>query len=558
MHRSDVLGFGVTKRQGEMTKRYDAVIIGGGHNGLVCAFYLARAGLKVRILEARAIIGGACVTEEFAPGFRNSTASYTVSLLRPKVIADMRLHDYGYRVVERTISNFFPLANDYLKLGGGTARTQAEFARFSTKDAEVFPAYEAALERVAELLRDLALKTPPNAGGGFTALATAAAQGWPLLGMDIEGQRDVLDLFVKSARDFLDGWYESDAVKAAFGFDAVVGNYASPDSPGSAYVLLHHVFGEVNGKKGTWGHSVGGMGAITQAMAAACRAAGVEISLEAPVAKLLVSGGKAVGVRLVSGEEIATATVAANVGPALLYRRLIDASDLPADFKRRMATYRTGSGTFRMNVALSELPDFSVLPGTVKAEHHTAGIIIAPSLDYMDRAFIDAKTSGWSANPIIEMKLPTTVDDSLAPKGAHIASLFCQQFAPELPSGQSWDDVREDVADHIIASVTAHAPNFAGSVIARQIHSPLDLERKFGLVGGDIFHGRMSLDQLWSARPLLGHGAYRGPITGLYMCGSGTHPGGGVTGAPGHNAAHAILADRSIWRRRYNAPHHSA
>ena len=536
-----------------MTKGYDAVIIGGGHNGLVCAFYLARAGLKVRILEARDIIGGACVTEEFAPGFRNSTASYTVSLLRPKVIADMRLVDYGYRVIERTISNFFPLENDYLKLGGGTARTQAEFARFSKKDAATFPAYEAALERVAELLRDLTLKTPPNAGGGLPALAAAAAQGWPLLGMDLEGQRDVLDLFVKSARDFLDGWYESDAVKAAFGFDAVVGNYASPDTPGSAYVLLHHVFGEVNGKKGSWGHSVGGMGAITQAMAAACRTVGVEISLESPVAKLLVSGGKTVGVKLVSGEEIAAPIIAANVGPAVLYRQLVDTSDLPADFNRRMATYRTGSGTFRMNVALSELPDFSVLPGTAKAEHHTAGIIIAPSLDYMDRAFTDAKTSGWSAKPIIEMKLPTTVDDSLAPKGAHIASLFCQQFAPELPDGQSWDDVREQVADHIIASVTAHAPNFAGAVIARQIHSPLDLERKFGLIGGDIFHGRMSLDQLWSARPLLGFGAYRGPITGLYMCGSGTHPGGGVTGAPGHNAAQEILADRSMlarWRRR--------
>jgi phytoene dehydrogenase-like protein len=407
-------------------------------------------------------------------------------------------------------------------------------------------------------LRDLALKTPPNAGGGLGALAAAATQGWPLLGMDIEGQRDVLDLFVKSARDFLDGWYESAAVKAAFGFDSIVGNYASPDTPGSAYVLLHHVFGEVNGRKGAWGHAVGGMGAITTAMAAACRGVGVEISLEAPVERVLVAGGKAVGVRLASGAEIAAGTVVANVGPALLFRAMVDASDLPAAFNRRMATYRTGSGTFRMNVALSELPDFSVLPGSAIAEHHTAGIIIAPSLDYMDRAFTDAKQHGWSSEPIIEMKLPSTVDDSLAPKGLHVASLFCQQFAPELLPGadgraRSWDDVRETVADHIIATVTAHAPNFARSVIARQIHSPLDLERKFGLVGGDIFHGRMSLDQLWSARPLLGAGDYRTPIAGLYMCGSGTHPGGGVTGAPGHNAAREVLADRSLlarWRRR--------
>lgn len=529
--------------------RYDALIIGGGHNGLTCAFYLARAGLKVRILEARDIIGGACVTEEFAPGFRNSTASYTVSLLRPKVIRDMKLSDHGFRIIERTISNFFPLENDYLKLGGGTARTQAEFARFSKKDAETFPAYETALEGVADVLRDISLKTPPNAGGGLRALLAAAAQGRPLLGLSVEAQRDLLDLFVKSARDFLDGWYKSDAVKAAFGFDAVVGNYASPDTPGSAYVLLHHVFGEVNGKKGLWGHSVGGMGAITQAMAKACTLAGVEISLESPVEKLLVDNGRATGVRLASGQELTAPIVAANVGPALLYRRLIDETDLPADFVRRMATYRTGSGTFRMNVALCELPDFSVLPGKERAEHHTAGIIIAPSLDYMDRAYTDAKRDGWSKQPIIEMKLPTTVDDSLAPPGKHIASLFCQQFAPELPAGKSWDDVREQVADHIIDTVTQHAPNFRTSILARQIHSPLDLERKFGLISGDIFQGRMSLDQLWAARPLLGHGDYRGPLQGLYMCGSGTHPGGGVTGAPGHNAAHEILADRSFLGR---------
>jgi phytoene dehydrogenase-like protein len=532
---------------------YDALIIGGGHNGLTCAFYLARAGLKVRILEARDVIGGACVTEEFAPGFRNSTASYTVSLLRPQVIADMKLETHGFRIIERTISNFFPLENDYLKLGGGMARTQAEFARFSAKDAETFPAYETALEGVADVLRDISLKTPPNAGGGIRALLAAAAQGRPLLGLSVEAQRDLLDLFVKSARDFLDGWYESDAVKAAFGFDAVVGNYASPDTPGSAYVLLHHVFGEVNGKKGMWGHSVGGMGAITQAMAKACTLAGVEISLESPVEKLLVANGRATGVRLASGQELTAPVIAANVGPALLYRRLVDQSDLPADFVRRMATFRTGSGTFRMNVALSELPDFSVLPGKERAEHHTAGIIIAPSLDYMDRAYTDARLGGWSKQPIVEMKLPTTVDDSLAPPGKHIASLFCQQFAPDLPDGQSWDDVRDEVADHIIDTVTQHAPNFRASIIATQVHSPLDLERKFGLIGGDIFHGRMSLDQLWAARPLLGHGDYRGPLKGLYMCGSGTHPGGGVTGAPGHNAAHEILADRSLlgrFRRR--------
>jgi phytoene dehydrogenase-like protein len=529
-----------------MTTKYDALIIGGGHNGLVCAFYLARAGMKVRVLERRHIVGGAAVTEEFHPGFRNSTASYTVSLLRPQVIKDMRLHERGWQIKERTISNFFPHEGGYLKLGGGTARTQAEFARFSKKDAETFPAYEEALERVAEVLRDMALKTPPNAGGGLRALLAAASQGRRLAGMSIEAQRDVMDLFVKSARDFLTRWYENPYIQAAFGFDAVVGNYASPDTPGSAYVLLHHVFGEINGKKGMWGHSVGGMGAITQYMAEACVEAGVEISLEAPVAKVLVDGKKVTGVKLESGEEIAADVVASNAGPALLYRQLVDRADMPAEFAKRMDHYKAGSGTFRMNVALSELPDFTVLPGKEKAEHHTAGIIISPTLDYMDKAFTDAKARGWSDEPIVEMKLPTSVDDTLAPPGQHIASLFCQQFAPVLPDGRSWDDEREKAADVIIDTVTKHAPNFRKSILGVQIHSPLDLERKFGLIGGDIMHGHMSLDQLWAARPVLGHGDYRGPIKGLYMCGAGTHPGGGVTGAPGHNAAHEILRDRSV------------
>ncbi|GGZ93939.1 phytoene desaturase family protein [Novosphingobium arvoryzae] len=528
-----------------MTKTYDALIIGGGHNGLTCAFYLAKAGMRVRVLERRAVVGGAAVTEEFHPGFRNSTASYTVSLLRPKVIADMKLHEHGYRVIERTISNFFPFENDYLKLGGGQGRTEAEFARFSAADAAAYPQYDAALEKVANVLRDLSMQIPPNVGGGLSALVAAAKQGWPMAQMDLSVQRDLLDIFTKSARDFLDGWFEDDRVKTAFAFDAVVGNFAGVSTPGSAYVLLHHVFGEVNGKPGAWGHAVGGMGAITQAMARACEAAGVEISLESPVAKVLVDGGKVRGVKLESGEEIAATIVASNAGPALLYRQLVDPSDLDDDFKRRIKGYKTCSGTFRMNVALSELPDFSVLPGKAQAEHHTAGIIIAPGLDYMDRAFTDAQQHGWSKKPIVEIMLPSTVDDSLAPPGQHVASLFCQQFDPKV----DWDTHREAVADLIIDTVNDHAPNFKASVIARQIHSPLDLERKFGLIGGDIMHGTMGIDQLWAARPVLGHGDYRGPIKGLYMCGAGTHPGGGVTGAPGHNAAHAILADRPLLRK---------
>lgn len=536
-----------------MTNRYDALIIGAGHNGLVCAFYLARAGLKVRMLERRGVVGGAAVTEEFHPGFRNSVASYTVSLLQPRVIADMRLAQRGYRVVERPIANFLPQGDGrYLKLGGGLARTQAEFGKFSARDAETLPAYYAALERVADVLRGLALKPPPNVGEGWRALLAGALQGRGLAKLPLEQKRDVLDLFAKSATGFLGTWFESEAIKAAFGFDAVVGNYASPDTPGSAYVLLHHVFGEVNGKRGAWGHVIGGMGTITRIMADTCREYGVEISVESPVARLLVDGNRVAGVRLESGEEIVAPRVIANVGPKVLYGHMIAGADLPADFRRRIKGYSVGSGTFRMNVALSELPRFACLPEP--GEHHQAGIVIAPTLAYMDRAFLDAKRHGWSRQPIVEMLIPSTVDDSLAPPGQHVASLFCQQFAPELPakedgSARDWDAEEGAAADTVIDTVEAHAPGFRASILGRQVLSPKGLERMFGLAGGDIFHGAMTLDQLWSARPVLGHGGYRGPIGGLYMCGAGTHPGGGVTGAPGHNCAQAVIADGGSLRR---------
>lgn len=528
----------------------DAVIIGAGHNGLVAGFYLARAGLKVRIVEARGVVGGAAVTEEFAPGYRNSVASYTVSLLQPRIVADMALADHGYRVVSRPLSNFLPLGQGaYLKVGGGLSATQAEVAKFSRADAAALPAYYAALETVADVLRDLALKTPPNAGGGVRALLAVAAQGRAAARLPLAAQRDLHALFTHSARQFLDAWFESAPIKAAFGFDAVVGNFASPDTPGSAYVLLHHVFGEVNGVKGAWGHAVGGMGAITQAMAAACRTVGVDVVTDAPVARVTIADGRANGVRLASGETIAAKRVVANVTPKLLFGALVDAADLPPDFRRRIAATRYGSGSFRMNVALSELPDFSDLPGA--GDHHASGIIVAPSLGYMERAFDDARRDGWSRQPIVEMTIPSTVDDSLAPPGHHVASLFAQHFAYDLPGGRSWDDERDAAADAIIDTVNAAAPNFRASIVARTALSPLDLERTFGLTRGDIFHGAMGLDQLWSARPVLGSANYRSPIRGLYLCGSGSHPGGGVSGAPGHNAAHEILRDIRAFAGRW-------
>ncbi|AQR61615.1 FAD-dependent oxidoreductase [Brevundimonas sp. LM2] len=532
----------------------DVAILGAGHNGLVCAFYLARAGLKVTVLERRGVVGGAAVTEEFHPGFRNSTASYTVSLLNPRVIADMALARHGLRMVERRMSNFLPL-EDGRHLAAGQGRTQAEVAKFSPRDAERLPAYEARLERVAEVLRALVLQTPPNLtdGGWLDALPEmlkAAGVARRLGGLDLTARRDVLDLFTKSAGDWLDGWFESEPIKALFGFDSVVGNYASPYTPGSAYVLLHHVFGEVNGVKGAWGHALGGMGAITQAMAAACAEQGVDIHLEAPVASVVTEGGRAVGAVTEAGDVVRARAVVSNLHPRLLFDRLVDPAVVPSDFRERIAAYRSGSGTFRMNVALSELPRFTARPEP--GDHHTAGVILAPSLAYMDRAHAEARLNGWSSRPIIEMLIPSTLDDSLAPAGAHVASLFCQHVAPALSDGRSWDDHRETVADLMIDTVDAWAPGFRASVLGRIALTPLDLERRFGLIGGDIFHGRLTLDQLFSARPVLGHADHRMPVPGLYLCGSGAHPGGGVTGAPGHNAAREVLKD--LRRRRRPGP----
>src|SRR5579872_1025857 len=525
----------------------DALIIGGGHNGLVCSAYLAAAGLSVVVLERRTVVGGAAVTEEFHPGFRNSVAAYTVSLLNPKVIRDLELARHGLRVVERKLANFLPTADGrYLLSGGG--RTQAEVAKFSARDATRLDSYGTRLELIADLLRDLVLETPPNMVQGdwraaLPELLRAARLGGRLRKLDMSMRRELLTLFATSAGDYLEGWFESDPIKALYGFDGIVGNYASPYTPGSAYVLLHHVFGEVNGKKGAWGHAIGGMGAITQAMAKAATSRGVVIRVDSPVREVIVERGRAVGVLTESGETVRAAAVISNLNPKLLSTRLIDRAALPADFSERIAQYLCGSGTFRMNVALSELPEFTCLPGKAVADHHTAGIILAPTLKYMEQAYFDARSTGWSRKPIVEVLIPSTLDNTLAPPGQHVASLFCQHVAPQLPNGASWDAHRDSVADLMIDTVNQYAPNFKASVLGRQIMSPLDLERTFGLVGGDIMHGVLQLDQMFSARPLLGHGNYRGPLPGLYMCSAGTHPGGGVTGAPGHNAAREILAD---------------
>lgn len=524
-----------------------AVIIGAGHNGLVCAFYLARKGLKVTVLEAAATVGGAAVTDEFHPGFRNSAAAYTVSLLQPKVIRDLGLERHGLKVVLRKTDNFLPAADGRYLLAGRDGLTRRELARHHAADGAAYDRYSAELETVVRLIRKWLLRAPVEAGAGLRGLPNLLKLGGDLVGLSVDEIRTIHAFATKSAGDMLDRFFEGELAKALFAFDGIVGNYASPYTPGTAYVLLHHLFGEAAGVPGAWGHAIGGMGAITQAMAKACREAGVDIVLNKPVSEVIVEKDRAVGV-VAGGKQYRAAAVVAGVNPRLLFERLVPDTAMVSKTRDHFAHWQCESATFRMNVALDKLPNFKALPG--RGNHLTGGIIIGPSMAYMDRAFHDAGTNGWSREPVVEMLVPTTLDKSLAPRGKHVASLFCQHFRYKLPGGRSWDDEREAAAEAVIATVDTHAPGFAASVIARQIHSPLDLERRFGLTGGDIFHGKMSLDQLFSARPMIGHADYRMPLAGLYLCGSGAHPGGGVTGAPGHNAAQAVLADRKPWRRR--------
>ena len=518
-----------------------AVIIGGGHNGLVCSYYLAKKGFDVTVYEAAGTVGGAAVTDEFSPGFRNSAASYTVSLLNPKVIADMQLERHGLQVVLRKIDNFLPGAGHEYLLAGREGLTRSELVRHHAADGPAYDRYVADLEGIVALIRKWLLRSPVEAGAGLKGLPKLLSLGKDLVGLST-AEIDKLHRFAtRSAGDILDDYFEGELAKALFGFDGIVGNFASPYQQGTAYVLLHHLFGEVNGVEGAWGHAIGGMGAITQAMAKAARAAGVDIVLNSKVEEVIVDRGRATGV-VVGGKGVHADAVIAGVNPKLLFDQLVPEGAVERRVERHFANWSCESATFRMNVALSRLPNFNAIPG--RGDHLTAGIIVAPSLDYMDRAYASASLDGWSTEPVVEMLVPSTLDPTLAPKGKHVASLFCQHFRYKLPHNTSWDDVREQAADHVIATVDRHAPGFAESVIDRQIHSPLDLERRFGLIGGDIFHGKMGLDQLFSARPMIGAADYRMPLDGLYLCGSGAHPGGGVTGAPGHNAARAVIADK--------------
>lgn len=517
----------------------DAVIIGAGHNGLVCAGYLARAGLKVAVVERRGIVGGACVTEEFLPGFRNSSCAYLVGLLAPEVIRDLELHRHGLEILERAGGTFSPdLDGSAIELLPDMAAMRAQL---SHADAAAYAELAGLLDRAATVMRALARERAPELQGGLGALWQAGRAARHLRHLPAADRADFAALMLKSLGDFLDERFESAAFKGVYGFKGLVGNMVSPYATGSAYVLLHHVFGEVNGKRGKWGQPRGGMGAITEAMRRSLEARGGQVLTGCGVREVITEGGRAGGVVLQDGRSLRARMVVSSVNPRLLFLDMLDPGLLEPAFLRRMKAWRCRSGTFRMNLALSELPDFTARPGRSLQRHHQGTVTIAPSLDYLERAFDDARRLGWARQPVISMCLPTTIDPSLAPEGRHIAGLFCQHFNPVLPEGQSWHDHRDTVARLIIDTIGQYAPNFPGAVLGYKALSPLDLEEDYGLIGGDIFHGEMHLDQLFSLRPAAGAADHGTPVPGLFQCGSGTHPGGGVTGLPGWNAARVIL-----------------
>lgn len=536
---------------------YDCIIIGAGHNGLVTAFYLARAGWKVLVLERRHLVGGAAVTEELWPGYKVSTASYVVSLLLPEIERDLRLKDFGYKVLPRNPSSFTPLEDGrYLLLGPDKAQNQREIAKFSTRDAEAFPKYEKLLERIAECLEPTLSATPPDLLPlpttwrriGFGKKLRDMKQGYSLfsalkkLGADIP---QAIEILTGAARPILDRWFESDVLKATLATDAIIGTFQPISAPGTAYVLLHHVMGMAGGARGVWGYVEGGMGGLTQAMAKAAQSGGVEIRCNAAVKEITTSNGRVSGVRLESGEEIKSRTIASNVDAHLTFEKMLRPADLPQDFREAVARIDYASASMKINLAVSELPNFTCLSGNKEvAPQHRGTIHIGCTLEYLERAYDDAKYGRPSERPIVEMTIPTSVDRTLTPPGHHILSLFVQ-YAPYHLSSGSWDDgqTKEAFADRCIAEIARYAPNVPASILHRQIQSPVDLERTYGLTGGNIFQGAMPLHQLFSLRPVAGWSDYRTPVGGLYLCGSAAHPGGGVMGACGRNAALEMLRD---------------
>jgi phytoene dehydrogenase-like protein len=535
-----------------MPQTYDAIIVGAGHNGLVTAGYLARAGLKTLVVESRPVVGGACVTEEVFPGYKVSTTSYLCSLLQEKVIKDLQLEKFGYQVYPKDPAFFSPFPDGrYLILWSDVQKTCDEIRKFSARDAEAYPRYEEFVDRLVRFVEPLLLETPPDiADRGLDDWHKLASLGRRLMKMPAEELVGHLRILTQSVKDFLDPWFESEALKVVLATDGVIGTNGGPYTPGTAYVLFHHCMGGVGGKRGLWGFVRGGMGGITQALAASARSRGAEVRTGAPVARVLVKNDRATGVALASGEEITAKLVVSNADPKRTFLKLVGEQNLESDFTAAVRALKMEGCSMKINLALDGLPNFTCLPtsrGVVGAQHKTT-IHICPTLDYIERAYDESKYGRPSERPMLEITIPTTYDDSLAPEGKHLMNIFLQytpySLSPEV--APSWHALKESYADRVMEMIEEYAPGFKNLILHRHIVTPLDLEEEYGMTGGNIFHGEMSVDQLFFLRPVPGWAKYRTPLRGLYLCGSGTHPGGGVMGAPGFNAAREILKD---WKK---------
>jgi phytoene dehydrogenase-like protein len=544
--RALVAGAGAGERAPVTT--YDAIVIGAGHNGLVTAAYLARAGQRVLVLEAREQVGGAACTDATWPGYRVSTAAYVVSLFRPEIVRDLELARHGYALLPRNPSSFTPfLDGRSLLMGPDQAQTQREVAKFSPRDAERLPAYQAMLERIADAIEPTLLETPPDPFSRRPRdLWRLLRTGLRFLRLGADGPRAV-EILTGPARAILDRWFESDELKATLATDAIIGAMASPSTPGTAYVLFHHVMGECNGARGVWGYVRGGMGSLSEALAAAARAHGAEIRTGARVARVALRDGRACGVVLADGAAIEARRVVSNADATVTLLGLVGPDHLAPEVAEAVRAIDYSSASLKINLALSALPDFTALPGAAAGPQHRGTIHVCPSLAYMERAHDDARAGRPSAEPILEATIPSVVDPSVAPPGRHLMSMFVQ-YAPYRLAAGSWDEQKEAFADRCVELLDRHAPGFRASVLEREVLSPLDLERRFGLTGGNIFQGAMPLWQLSFMRPLPGYADYRTAVPGLYLCGAATHPGGGVMGACGYNAAREILRD--VRRRR--------
>src|SRR5215475_3036182 len=521
--------------------KYDVIVIGGGHNGLVNAAYLAKAGKKVLVLERRYVLGGAAVTEEVFPGFKFSVASYVVSLLRPEIIRELDLPRHGLEILPLD-GTFTPMHGNYLWRVNDHAKTRLEIARHSRLDAEAYDEYGKAMVEMGRFVKPILGMTPPDP----TSLGIKGLQDLMFLGrrfqkLSWQDQYNQVQLMTMSAVDFLDQWFETDVLKATMSASGIIGTFLGVRSPGTAYVLLHHYMGEIDGAFRSWGFARGGTGAISNAIAEAARELGAEIRTQAPIAKIIVTNGRARGVALGNGDEIYGEVISSSVDPRNTFLRFIEEGQLPDEFLEDVRRYKFRGSSGKVNIALDALPDFKCLPGP--GAHLRGAISISPSVEYMERAYDDAKYGNFSRRPYIDMVIPSLTDPSVAPPGKHVMSCFVQYAPDKLRPGLNWDDQREAFGENVIDTISEYAPNLKNIIINKQVLTPLDLEREFGLSEGNIFQGELSLEQLFFLRPVPGYAQFRTPIKNLYMCGSATHPGGGIMGAPGRLAALEILKD---------------